>query len=70
RAMKSLMSRAADMLTNPATRKAFNLGAEPEAVQRRYGTGMRGRCYLLGRKLIESGVRFVMVDVREPQRSF
>ena len=70
RAMKSLMTRAADMLTNPATRKAFNLGAEPEAVQRRYGTGMRGRCYLLGRKLIESGVRFVMVDVREPQRSF
>ncbi|HAA61386.1 MAG TPA: DUF1501 domain-containing protein, partial [Planctomycetaceae bacterium] len=70
KAMKSLMTRAIDMLTNPATRKAFNIESEPEAVRQRYGTGMRGRSYLLGRKLIESGVRFVMVDVREPQNSF
>ena len=70
RAMKSLMARAADMLTNPATRRAFHLQGETQAVRDRYGTGMRGQCYLLGRKLIESGVRFVTVDVREPRRSF
>ncbi|MFT7639191.1 MAG: hypothetical protein ACI9G1_000922, partial [Pirellulaceae bacterium] len=26
----------------------------------------RGQCYLLGRRLIEQGVRFVTIDVREP----
>ena len=69
-AMKSLMRRASDMLTNPETRKAFHIHGEPEAVRNRYGTGHRGQCYLLGRKLIEAGVRFVTVDVREPQSSF
>jgi hypothetical protein len=32
-----------------------------------YGKGHRGQCYLLGRRLIESGIRFVVVDVREPE---
>jgi len=32
--------------------------------------GHRGQCYLLARKLIESGVRFVTVDVREPMNSY
>ena len=36
------------------------------AMRERYGTGHRGQCYLLGRKLIESGVRFVTIDCREP----
>ena len=69
-AMKSLMRRASDMLTNPQTRRAFDIQGEPEAIRNRYGTGHRGQCYLLGRKLIEAGVRFVTVDVREPQSSF
>jgi len=60
-AMKSLMTQATDMLTNPKTRLAFDLTAEPEGLRNRYGLGHRGQCYLLGRKLIESGVRFVEV---------
>ena len=32
-----------------------------------YGAGHRGACYLVGRKLIESGVRFVTVDTRWPR---
>ena len=66
RTMVSLRDQAEDMLTNPATRKAFELKAEPLAIREKYGLGHRGQCYLLGRKLIESGVRFVTIDVREP----
>jgi hypothetical protein len=57
---------AEDMLTNPSTRKAFDLQAEPAKLRESYGVGHRGQCYLLGRKLIESGVRFVTIDCREP----
>lgn len=69
-AMDSLVHQAADMLTNPKTRSAFDLQNESDKVRARYGTGHRGQCYLLGRKLIESGVRYVTVDCREPQGSF
>lgn len=69
-AMRALLNQATDMLTNPKTRKAFDLTTESPSVRERYGMGHRGQCYLLGRKLIESGVRYVTVDVREPQSSF
>jgi hypothetical protein len=65
-ALASLREQAVDMLTNPATRKAFDLQAEPLALREKYGLGHRGQCYLLGRKLIEAGVRFVTVECREP----
>ncbi|MDX1947251.1 MAG: DUF1501 domain-containing protein [Pirellulaceae bacterium] len=66
-AMQALREQAVDMLTNPGTRSAFRLADEPDAVRERYGRGHRGQCYLLGRRLIERGVRFVTVDVREPE---
>ncbi len=69
-AMRSLMVQATDMLTNPLTRKAFDMNTESASVCEKYGTGHRGQCYLLARKLIESGVRYVTVDVREPQNSY
>lgn len=69
-AMHSLMGQAADMLTNPLTRKAFDLTTEAPKTREAYGMGHRGQCYLLARKLIESGVRYVTVDVREPMDSF
>lgn len=69
-AMKALLNQAADMLTNEATRKAFDLQSESAAVRERYGSGHRGQSYLLGRKLIEAGVRFVTVDCREPMTSW
>jgi hypothetical protein len=65
-ALVALREQAADMLTNQATRKAFDLQGEPQAIREKYGVGHRGQCYLLGRKLIEAGVRFVTLDVREP----
>lgn len=69
KALGSLMDQASDMLTNPLTRKAFDLSSESSKVRERYGLGHRGQCYLLARKLIESGVRFVTVDPREPLNS-
>lgn len=69
-AMQSLMGQAEDMLTNPLTRKAFDLDSETPQLREKYGLGHRGQCYLLGRKLIEAGVRYVMVDCREPMDTF
>jgi hypothetical protein len=57
---------AYDMLTNPQVARAFDLQSEPPAIRESYGKGHRGACYLVGRKLIEAGVRFVTVDVRWP----
>jgi hypothetical protein len=54
-------------ITSPKARSAFDFSTETAKVRERYGPGHRGHCYLLGRKLIESGVRFVTVDVRWPR---
>ena len=40
--MEALREQAVDMLTNPATRSAFHLADEPEAVRTRYGRGTAG----------------------------
>lgn len=57
---------AVDLLTSPAVQRALSLHHEPDHVLDRYGRDHRGRCYLLGRKLIEAGVRFVTVTVIQP----
>jgi len=56
-----------DMLTSSKVSDAFNLRREERKVRDAYGPGHRGACYLVGRKLIEAGVRFVTVDTRWPQ---
>jgi hypothetical protein len=66
RTFSDLSNQAADLLTNPLTQSAFNLSEEKDATRDAYGRGHRGQCYLMGRRLIERGVRFVTVDVREP----
>jgi hypothetical protein len=64
--MDRFYEQAFDTLTSRSVAEAFNLQAEPPEVRERYGAGHRGSCYLLGRRLIEAGVRFVTVDVRWP----
>ncbi len=64
--MERFYEQAFDTLTSSRVLDAFNLQTESESVRQRYGAGHRGACYLLGRKLIEAGVRFVTVDVRWP----
>lgn len=50
---------AFDMVTGPAARRAFELGAEPLAVRERYGMNPLGQRVLLARRLVEHGVSFV-----------
>jgi len=64
--MDRFYEQAFDTLTSPKVAMAFDYQREPLAVRERYGKGHRGACYLVGRKLIEAGVRFVTVDVRWP----
>ena len=51
--------RAFSILTSAETRRAFDLRAEPERLRDRYGRNKVGQSYLLARRLIEAGVRFV-----------
>jgi hypothetical protein len=67
RAMQNFFDRAFGMLDNPQTQAAFDLSREPVGLRDLYGRGHRGQCYLLARRLIEVGVRFVIADVREPE---
>lgn len=53
--------RAYALLDSNATRKAFDLSQEDDALRDRYGRNLVGQSTLLGRRLIESGVPFVTV---------
>jgi hypothetical protein len=59
--MSDYQARAADLLTAPATRKAFALHEESATLRDRYGRTTYGQSVLLARRLIEAGVRFVTV---------
>jgi Protein of unknown function (DUF1501) len=65
--MDRFYEQAFDMVGSPKVTKAFDLSLEPATIRGQYGEGHRGACYLVGRKLIEAGVRFVTVDVRWPE---
>ena len=64
--MDRFYQQAFDTLTSSTVARVFDYHSEPEAIRNLYGPGHRGACYLIGRKLIEAGVRFVTVDVRWP----
>ena len=54
--------RALRMLSNPAVRQAFELHREPAWVRDRYGRSEYGESFLLSRRLIEAGVKFVTIS--------
>jgi hypothetical protein len=60
-ALRRFQERAADLVTGPEARRAFDLGLEPAAVRDRYGRGPLGQNLLMARRLIEAGVRLVSV---------
>jgi hypothetical protein len=66
RGMDRFYDQAFDLLSSPKVADVFNLQKEPPKVREAYGPGHRGACYLMGRKLIEAGVRFATIDVRWP----
>jgi hypothetical protein len=57
--------RAYDLVTSAATRRAFDLNQEPAAVRERYGRTRHGQSVLLARRLVEAGVRLVLVNDAE-----
>jgi hypothetical protein len=57
--------RAFDLISSSAARKAFDLSQEPEAVRERYGRNRHGQSVLLARRLVEAGVRLVLVNDAE-----
>ena len=54
--------KAFDLLSSGVTQHAFDLSAEPEKVRDAYGRHMFGQSVLLGRRLVEAGVRLVHVN--------
>jgi hypothetical protein len=65
-AIERFYAQAFDTLTSPRVDQVFSLVDESRATRELYGPGHRGASYLVGRRLIEAGVRFVTVDVRWP----
>jgi hypothetical protein len=59
--MQEYQARAVDLLTAPATKKAFALSEENPKLRDRYGRTTYGQSALLARRLVEAGVRFVTV---------
>ncbi|MGE0760627.1 MAG: DUF1501 domain-containing protein, partial [Pirellulaceae bacterium] len=53
--------RAWSILTSSEVREAFDLEREDPKVRERYGDSLFGSCALIGRRLVEAGVRFVNV---------
>ncbi len=60
-AMDEFQRQAVELVTGPAARKAFDLEAEPTRLRDRYGRNYLGDRFLLARRLVEHGVRFVTV---------
>ncbi|WDE97348.1 DUF1501 domain-containing protein [Lentisphaera profundi] len=68
-AMQTFSQQAEEMLINPNTVAAFDLSNEPAHIKKLYGPEQkelrqRADLYMLGRKLIESGVRYVCIDTK------
>jgi len=61
-AMDDHYHHAFDMITAPATQKAFDLSLETPQTREAYGQTNLGQSCLLARRLIEAGTRFVTVS--------
>ncbi len=59
--LNDFQARAIDLLTSPATKKAFAIHDEDTKLRDRYGRTTYGQSALLARRLVEAGVRFVTV---------
>lgn len=61
-AMDEFYERAYAMISSPAAREAFDINKESSATKDKYGQNEAGMRFLLARRLIEAGVRFVTVS--------
>ena len=61
-AMDEFYQRAYALISSPEARDAFDIGKEKPATRQMYGTTDAGPRFLLARRLVEAGVRFVTVS--------
>ena len=61
-AMDQFAKRAYSLMSSPQARSAFDLSQEPDALREKYGYTLTGQGALLARRLVEAGVRFVLVS--------
>jgi hypothetical protein len=62
RQLDSSYEKAFNVLSSGKTQQAFDIHSEPEKVRDRYGRHQFGQSILLGRRLVEAGVRLVQVN--------
>jgi uncharacterized protein (DUF1501 family) len=62
RSIDSFHDKAYGVLTSGVTQKAFDISAEPTKLRERYGRNLFGQSVLMGRRLVEAGVRLVHVN--------
>ncbi len=62
RQLDTSYEKAFGVLSSGKTQQAFDVHAEPEKVRERYGRNLFGQSVLLGRRLVEAGVRLVQVN--------
>lgn len=67
KAMDSFNRQAIDMLMSDKVRDAFDLSKEPKELRDRYGWHAYGQRAILGRRLVEAGVRFVTMVWEHPR---
>jgi uncharacterized protein (DUF1501 family) len=58
-AMDTFYKRAYSLISSDKAREAFNINAEPAAVRDEYGRNAAGQRFLMARRLVAAGVRFV-----------
>ncbi len=54
---------AHDIITSPKAREAFDISREPSSIAKQFGESQFGLSCLLATRLVESGVRFVTVNI-------
>ncbi|MDE0891624.1 MAG: DUF1501 domain-containing protein, partial [Planctomycetota bacterium] len=62
-AMDSFYERAYDLLGSQSAKDAFRIEQEDDKVRDLYGRNQAGQRMLLGRRLVEAGVRYVTINV-------
>jgi hypothetical protein len=62
RTVSQFQQQAFELMTSAATRKAFDIAQEPDALRDAYGRNPLGQSCLMARRLVEAGVRCVTID--------
>jgi uncharacterized protein (DUF1501 family) len=61
-AVGTFREKAFDLMTSPQAKKAFDIHAEADKLRDEYGRHSLGQSCLMGRRLVEAGVRCVTID--------